>query len=373
MSPSSYVVSSVLRETANLRTEELESFKIRFTELFDTFEARSQGENRGALLKRLESLLERVGEWKSLVFANDDLAVWTRRIEQAQYDKTITCEKLTGLERSLYRRLEQFANRLDMSLFHSALLRDTDHVSHQHADIESTLDKVTLGEEFELVEQEVESIHTAFEEHAFTPKDVDVKAIEDFLINLFEDVIGNTQLESLRQQMKNCGDLLLSGLDKLHADLVEWCIEDLLENHLHTAENKTKLESYLQSEPAIRELTDMLNAKSIRHWNWRSGEAGLPVVAKKNAEGKYCIFVEEDIIDMVFLHSLALRWSMKLKDSLRGVTLFQLGIKEPNTEELQKREYYLQGPRTIQSASCTTCHPHDMSPPLPPPPVRHLI
>jgi hypothetical protein len=225
----------------------------------------------------------------------------------------------------------------------------------------------------------LESVYTVFEKHTFLRKNIDVKAIERYLASLFDDTAGNAQLQLLRQQMLDYGNDLLSGKEKIDVDFTKRCIEDLLRNDLLGAEKKTKLRSYLQSEAAIRELTATLNSKSIRHWNWRNGEEGLPVAAQKNAEGKYCITVEEGIIDMLFLHSLAMGWGMKLNDGLTRLFSTRAGDASPASDEDQKRdqkrEYYLQGPRRHPPSPCAPREmhtqpnvfmPHSIPPPPPP-------
>ncbi|KAL1591667.1 hypothetical protein SLS60_011665 [Paraconiothyrium brasiliense] len=365
-------MSPVLRETANLKIEELKRFRDDFTKniIGNLNRAYDQHEARDSILVRLTTLLKRVEAYEAYGVVDDEFAIWIRRIEQAQNDKSITSQKLVSMENAFHHKLDEFANRLAMSEFHVALMEHALHTPDIHTDIGAMLDKVALDDEFELIEEEVDSVYTAFEQHAFEKSDPNDKAIKDYLAHLFDDAVGD---------IGNYGDDLLLGEDKLNVELVEWCIEDLQRNELLSAEKRSTLQSYLQSEAALREITETLNAKSIRHWDWRNGEEGLLVTAKKNADGKYCITVEEDIIDMLFLHTLAVRWGMEVKDALKGLTSTRAGTNEVTSEELEKREYYLQGPRPPQTTSCTTCHPHmrsspprDYSVPAPPPPQQPM-
>ncbi|KAJ4359501.1 uncharacterized protein N0V89_000056 [Didymosphaeria variabile] len=334
------MVSPVLRETANLKIEELKRFSEHFTKniISDLNKDYDQHEARDAILARLATLFDRVEAYEPQGIVDDEFAMWIRRIEQAQYDRSITSEKLVSMEKAFHQKLEKFANRLAMSEFHVALVEHALHTPDVLTDIGAILDKVVLDDEFELIEEEVDSVYTAFEQHAFKKRDLDDKAINDYLGRLFEDAVGDVQLQKLRRQMENYGEDLLFGEDKLNVELVEWCVEDLHGNGLLSAEKRSTLQGYLQSEAAMRELTEILNAKSIRHWNWRNGDEGLLVTAKKNADGKYCIIVEEDIIDMLFLHALAVRWSMEVKEALKGLTSTRAETNDVTSEELEKRE-----------------------------------
>ncbi|OAG12378.1 uncharacterized protein CC84DRAFT_1108721 [Paraphaeosphaeria sporulosa] len=375
-------ISPALREAANLMAEELEHFKESFTEdiILNLNKAYDQHEARDVILTRLTILLKRVKAYESHGVVDDEFNMWTLQIEQAQDDKSITSEKLISIEKALHHKLERIPNRLAMSEYHITLMDNALDNLEARSKLELVYDNGSLDGEFEVVEEELDRVCTAFEEHAFAQKDTDVKAIEDYLTCLFDDAVGNEQLQMLRQQMTDYGEVLLLGEEKLDTALVEWCIKDLLNNGLLSAERQSRLHGYLDSETAIRELTATLNAKSIRHWNWCNDERGLPVSAQKNANGMFCITVEEKLIDMLFLHSLAMRWGMELKDALRRLTSIRVEHAPPALEEIQKREYYLEGCGPPQPSTCTARHPQmppvcSMYPPLtpPPPPVpnRH--
>jgi uncharacterized protein YutE (UPF0331/DUF86 family) len=375
-------VSKMLREIANSKIEEFQRFKDRFTEdvIFSLNKAYDQQEARDAILARLANLLGRVEVYEPHGVVNDDFAMWTRRVKQAQHDKLISSGKLIATEKSLHHYLEAFASRLVMTEYHIALMENALQTLDANANVGTILDKVSLDDEFELIEEDVESVYTAFEKHTFSKKSIDAKAIEGYLAGLFDNAFENKQLQLLRQRMLDYGNDLLSGKDEVDVEFTEWCIKDLLRNGLLGTEKQAKLQGYLQSRAGIRALTATLNSKSIRHWSWRNGEEGLPVVAQKNAKGNYCITVEEDIIDMLFLHTLAMRWGIELKDGLESLFSTRAGDADPTSEELQKREYYLQGPRRHQPSPCTTCDmptqpnfviPHSRrTPPQIPPPVR---
>ncbi|KAJ4295452.1 hypothetical protein N0V90_007464 [Kalmusia sp. IMI 367209] len=365
------VVSPVLREAAKIKIEELERFKASFKSRYEANPCH-EDDSRDAVLARLTDQLDRIKKLDPFIVVDDNLSMWTRRVEQAKNDKSITREKLLKLERDLLSKFEQHANRLDISSLHIVLLQEALHVPDERADLGTKLDKMALDDEFELVEEELEGVYESFEEHTFSKKDIDVKAIEEYLTSFYEDGTARFSLEDIRRQMKRYGKAILTGDDELDDDIVEWCVTDLLKNDLLSEEKKRTLQGYLQSPAAIRELTDTLNVKSVRHWNWRNGDKGLPVSAQQNAEGKYCITVEEEVIDMLFLHTIALGWSMKLKECLSGVAYTKdvwPGTKHFTLEENQKFEYYLRGP-CLQSNSCTTCHgpPMPPSPMMPPPP-----
>lgn len=379
------IVSPALREVANLKIKELKHFKDQFAKdiLLNLNKAYNHREARDVILARLTKLLECIHAYKCHGAVDDYFSMWNRFVEQAQDDKSITSVKLISMEKSLHRKLEEIGDRLVMSEYHVSLIDSALHTMDAHVEIGPALDKISLDDEFEMIEEDVESGCSTFEENAFGSKAPDIDAIEDYLAHLFEDAVGDAQLRMLRQQMVGYGNGLLCGEDDIDTEFVEWCIKDLLKNGLLSAEKQIALQEYLQSEQAIRELTTTLNSKSIHLWDWHTGGEGLSVSFQKDAEGKQCIVVEENIIDMLFLHSLAMRWGMELKEGLKRLTSTRMGEKESTDKVFQKRRYYLEGPRPQQPASCTTCHPpmplspsmypgYSGGPPPPIPPPQHI-
>lgn len=367
------VISPALREAADHKIEENDRFQSDFARFLGDATSSSDKEDRDSILKRLTSLADGVKRWQPYGVVSNKLTMWTRRIEHAKNDQTITTGKLLTMEKDLKRKLEQFGNRLGMCSIHNGFLEEALEVLEECAEIDTALNKVTLDDGFELVEDNLESVHAAFEQTAFSEKHVDTEAITKYLSGLFEDAAEKSRLTSFQREMASYGNALLQLRDDLDEELVQFCIEDLLSNELLGVERKIALQKYLHNETALRELTGMLNSKSIHHWNWRDEEKGLPVTARKNVEGKYCITVEEDIMEMIFLHSLAVRWSMQLKDGLAKLNWTPMGSKVLTLDELEKREYYLYGPR-LQINSCATCHPGmGPIPPSPPPQVCSLF
>jgi hypothetical protein len=82
----------MLRETANLQIEEFRRFKDHFMEdvIFKINKAYDPHEARGAILARLADLLKRVKAYEPYDVVNDEFAMWTRRVEQVQDDKSIS-------------------------------------------------------------------------------------------------------------------------------------------------------------------------------------------------------------------------------------------------------------------------------------------
>ena len=343
------IVTSALREVTDLKIEEFVQLKNDFSKVFHDVTKRKDNEqgDRDAVLTRLKNSLDNIKHWESQVMLDDQFSTWSRRVEQAQNDKSITREKLISMQKDLEEKLQQFMNRLEVSDVHIALLKQALRAPEEKGSVETTMSKMVLEDEFELVENDLESVHAAFEECAFTKKEIDTDAITKYLTELYEDAFGKDHVELVQKEMCSYGDAILNGADHLDTELLEWCIEDLLATGMLSPERERTLRGYLGSESAIHELTDTLNMKSIRNWNWRNAQEGLTVTSRKNAEDKHCIVIEEDIMDVLFLHTLSVRWSIQLKRCLTYLVSFNPRVSHmiPSFEEVSKREYYLHSPR----------------------------
>jgi hypothetical protein len=330
-------VSSVLREAVTLKSEELVSAKAAFKERYD---GNTDVVEKDAIT-RLDELLERIKQLDPYLECDDDLQLLTRIVEQARNDRSISEEKLLRLEGDLKDKLSKSACRLEVSELHVDLLKEALEKGNNETSLADKMESAALEDEFEMVEGGLEDVLDKFEKHTFTAKDVDVDAMEQYLASLFDNTAAQDQLNRLREDIEAYGEDVLTGHEEVDQDIVQWCIADLVKNELVSDDKKKILQGYLQSPIALRELTDTMNVKSVRHWKWRGAEKGLPVIARMNAGGKYCIAVEEDVVDMLFLHSLAMGWSMKLKECLKEAISFKgvwPGNKPLTIDELEKRE-----------------------------------
>jgi hypothetical protein len=373
---SSYIpptVSPVLQQTVDLKIEEfarsIANFRLRYNA---DSPAMAESDNT---LKRLTALLDQIKTYDPYLEDGDDLDTMTRYIEQAKDDRSISQSKLQRFEKQLLAKLDLHYHRQDVSTLHISLLKEALEARKSNTSVSASLERTTLDDEFDMVEGELETAFEKFEQNTFKPDQVDAEKLETYLSSFFVDDASKRGLERLRDDMEDYGKDIIDGHDEVDEDTIEWCIKDLLQNSLLSDEKRNTLQGYLESPVSIRELTSLVNVKSIRNWNWQNREKGLPVTARQNSEGKYCITTEEDIVDMLFLHSLAIGWGMKFKDLasdlMRDSSVF-VRNKALTPEEYAKRDYYLLSPRPKprqamppRHTHCTVCHG-----PPPPPPFR---
>ncbi len=364
-----FTISPILREAAELRIEELNQVKESFKNRYQLDANRT---SNSSIIQRVSELLEEIKRLDPYLENDDDLPIMTRYVAQAQNDKSVSPTKLLKFEEQLQDKLRRHLNRMEVSSLHVELMQEVMNADSSTSLATGLLEKVSLEDDFEVVENELDEVLEKFEKDTFTAKDVNVEAIEAYLSSLFVGGRNSHDLEDLREEMRLYGERLMDGEMDVDQDVLMWIIMDLLKNNLISLTKKKTLENYLQSPIALRELAATLNMKSFRHWRYRKAEKGLPVSARQNAEGQYCIAVDEEVIDMLFLHCTAICWSSKLKECLKDFVCHAKSFKprEISTEESQKRQYFLTSlrrPSKPKASACTVCHPYYPNAPMLPP------
>ncbi|KAJ4371307.1 hypothetical protein N0V83_004524 [Neocucurbitaria cava] len=372
-----FTVTPVLRAAAELKIEELNRAKESFKRRYHLDDCRSAESN---VIKRISELLEDIRKFDRYLDDDDDLAIMARFMEQARDDKSISELKLSKFEEQLRDKLTKHLNRMEVSSLHVELMKEVMEAQPASDSAAAKLEKVTLDDDFEMVENELEEALEEFEEATFTAKDVHIDAIEAYLSSLIVGDTADKQLERLRRDMRSFGEGLVDNGREVEQDDLMWIIMELLKNDLISPEKKATLESYLQSPIALRELVACLNMQSFHHWRYKDAHKGLPITARQNAEGQYCITIEEDIVDMLFLNCIAIGWASKLKECLQNFCnrSGSFATKSLSAEEKHKREYYLSTFRTTvkpKASTCSICHPSypPMSCPPPPPIIPYPI
>ena len=366
-------ISSVLRAAAELKVGELNHARKAFIRRYSLDTRRSAGPNT---VTRVKALIEDVSKFNPELVDDDDLEIMRRYVEQAQDDRSIPESKILKFEERICNKLGKHLNRLEVSALHVELMEEVMDAEESAASVAAKLDSIELDDDFEVVESELDEVLEKFEKETFTADEMDVEAIEAYLSSLFVDQGDKRELEQIRSGLRLYSEDVEADGVETDQDFLMWCIVDLLKNESIADDKKKVLQGYLQSPIALRELVSTINMKSVRSWEYKNAENGLPITAHQTSEGQHCISMEEDIIDMLFLHSMGYGWAMKLKNCLVD---FAQQCKSFDTEGLSRdatdmREYFLGRnpskpiPPVATPSVCTACHPYYPPAPMPPPP-----
>ncbi|KAF2737014.1 hypothetical protein EJ04DRAFT_510583 [Polyplosphaeria fusca] len=375
----STLISPALRQAADLKVDEFYREKEAFKKHYqDNSAIIAAGDDT---LKRLSILLEGITKLYPHIEDDDDLETTRRYIEQAQNDQSVSESKLQNLEKKLMEKVTLQMNRLEVTSLHVDILQEAMSPNTSIPSMATKLEKTILEDGFEVVENELEDVFEAFEKNTFKSKDVQVDELNSYLDELFDGDNGKQALQYLREDITEYANSISNGTEHLDEETLEWCINNLISEGMINDDTKATLQRYLQSPQAIREVKSALNMKSIRRWNWKDADKGLPLTVQQDSNGRHCIGVDEDIVDLLFLHTLSISFGIKLKECLTDLVLdgsVWARSKPIPPEDMDKRDYYLLNPRPTHRKPgtkytvCTMCHdPSPVMTPAPMPPMAY--
>ena len=366
-------LSAELGQVAKLKLEELNQERELLLKLFSSHPttSRTTEELRKTTLNLIDGIKKLDDHGK--VFPDLDRAI--RFLEQAEHDKSIPWSKIAKYKRDISERLAQFIRRLDISSVHAGILDEVMNPgsSTSPESLAAELESTALDAEFELIEEsELEETREKFERDAFTLHSVDADAISTYLSKFFEgppkDVLGR-----LRVDVEEACEDMLDLKYWISNGLLEWCINDLIENGKLNEEKIKTLQGYLHSPAVFSEIGSALRMKSLRRWNWRNPEKGLTVEARQTPDGT-CMAVDADIIDLLFVHLVTTGWSLDLRRylvrAIKDRSFIDQDEKAIPLEELLKRDMFLTNGPKMGRRGIPPPSPYGPPPP-PPPPVSY--
>ncbi len=162
----------------------------------------------------------------------------------------------------------------------------------------------------------------------------DPAAIEAYLGKLFGSTsksskLSKTPLETMRESIKSFhpGILTVDGL--------EVCITAMLKTDLLSKAKRTALGDFRNNPMILREMADVLNLQldALDSWSW--GDEPINVEVRRSLNGKYRVYMDEEIIQALLLHFIGMRWAVSLKDAFNA--FFHSGAWQHSTRDPMDR------------------------------------
>lgn len=330
--------------------------------------ADAENQNKGRL-DRLALLLSGVNELiynnnsgSSSALSRDPTITNIKRwLDQARYDSSIPSHMLESFEEQLRSKLEIQSRKLSLADLYSRLLTEwTDPSTTKEKDVQTRSASLSEEDEFEVVQerqkQRLQQLCDQFESVVFTPLETDEAEIHAFMRELFPDDDESTKaLEDLRQRIRDTSSAMLAEEVPFTEDSLTRCIKGLLTENLLNDEKQEILRDFLQNKTALAEIADVLNMwyADIKNWDWHAGEEGIPVMPRQQLNGKYRIWMDEDVLQTIFVQYVGIRLCVLLKAALRDfIGRQKSGWNWTNGAEMTQRDidrriYYL-GASTVR-------------------------
>lgn len=207
------------------------------------------------------------------------------------------------------------------------------------------------NDSFELVErqrQRLSELVDKFEAVVFEPLETDEGEIHAFLDRLLPDDESQKPLERLREKIAHDSSKFMSETAPFTEDSLTSCIKGLLTEDILSDEKQAILRDFLENDVAKSEIADVLNMRfsGLKQWHWDAGKDGVRVMPRRGLNGKYRIWADDDILQMIFVQYIGIRLcnilKPVLKDFMEAVCARNLdGHRAPSAAELERRRYYL--------------------------------
>jgi hypothetical protein len=177
-----------------------------------------------------------------------------------------------------------------------------------------------------------------FEELVFTPNDTDVAAIEKYLQDLFsgtdDDKAVEEALEKLRKKIKDAAENFTNSPTE---ESILKSIRLLLKSGLLSDDKAATMREFMGNKIVLKEFTDVIKlyVSSISNWSWPA--EGVPLEMRRQLNGKYRVYMDEELLQAVFLQYVGVYWSETLSSAFMTFTFLSgLEIRFQSTSKLSK-------------------------------------
>ncbi|KAM0345450.1 hypothetical protein ACHAPU_006377 [Fusarium lateritium] len=346
MASSFLALSQTLGGITNTKIGELEKQRTIYEARKDkVLEQANQENDRVA---RINLLLEGVQNLNSEAFQSPAVKNIKHWLSQSKYDVSVPSEFMQAHEELLRSHLEVPSRKLALGHLYARLITEwmNTSVSGSPAPEEDS---------FEVLDQQKERLQQLcdkFERVVFEPLETDEVEIDLYLNELFQGEQGEESSKSLKALRKTIGDScrqIFGEKAPFDSATLKWCINGLLAEDLLSDEKQAVLRDFLEKPVVLGEIADVLNMRfsNIDSWEWDAGEHGIPVLPRQQLNGKYRIWMDEDVLQAILIHYIGIRCCVALKSALNDFigsndTIWKWHTgSEPSRDEKLRRMYYM--------------------------------
>ncbi|KAK8001945.1 hypothetical protein PG991_014167 [Apiospora marii] len=348
MAPPVSVLSRTLQSISVTKIREIEKERARYEESKRAVLAKADrfpDDPRG----RVATLLH--GVWEvcpDLMWVNQvkNIKHW---LQQAQYDASVPADMFKTWEELLRSKLEVQSRKLGLAYLYTQLV--TEWMNPSAPMSQETPVPTADDDSFELIDRQKERLQELcdkFERVVFKPLETDEVMIDMFMTDLFDGEAAAKSLQGLRGRLGQRGDAILNEKSPFDSTTLKWCLRGLLAEDLLSDEKQATLREFLNNEAALKEIGDVLNMRyaDFDAWEWQAGDDGIPVLPRQQLNGKYRIWMDEDVLQAIFVEFVGIRCCTMTRDCLKGFVEGGPGWRwttepTPDKTEQLRREYYL--------------------------------
>ncbi|KAL4916448.1 hypothetical protein BDW62DRAFT_212003 [Aspergillus aurantiobrunneus] len=223
-----------------------------------------------------------------------------RWLDQHRFDPSVTDEMLRGYESELRSRLDAHSRKLRLADLYSRLLTEWTNAAEGG---ESDIDEDEYMVVDERQKQRLQQLCDQFEQTVFTPVETDPAEIRVFLDSLFPDDDKRKGLSGLRARIEAYSLQMFTEETPFDQGTLTATIKGLLTEDILSEAKQDVLKDFLKNKVALTEIADVLNMRwaDLENWDWFAGDDGIPVLPRQQLNGKYRIWMDEDVLQLIFV------------------------------------------------------------------------
>ncbi|KAG8160062.1 hypothetical protein KVR01_010699 [Diaporthe batatas] len=324
---SSEILSQTLLSITNTKLSQLNKQK-------DAYNNRKQLLIEGAdaqadHIKRARELVEGFKELPSMMSSTPSplmpLENLNRFIQQAQHDPAVTDTFIQEYESQARNELQVQSNRYAFASLYGQLVNEWISAGKAH-ESEPEAASTAVGREEARVQR------ATWEEYVFAAKSTDKEAIKEYLSSVFEaEEEVKDHLSQLKDHLKLFQDNWSFG-PHFNVDSLTATIKGMLRSDVLTDLKRATLKDFVGNETVLEEIADVLNVRmaTFKSWSW---ENDLVIDQRRQLNGRYRFYPDEDLLQSIFLHYIGMRWAVEFHGRFRGL----LDVWKPNLKPLDSR------------------------------------
>ncbi|KAK0103301.1 hypothetical protein ONS95_005331 [Cadophora gregata] len=342
---SSDILSQTLSSITSIKLDEISyqrnSFETAKAELLDTARNNTdQASKVKALLKINDGTLPGLGAVDTN--ASTDFDNMVRFLEQAKFDPSVSTTIQQEWQAKLEKQLDIHSLKYEYAALYGKLVNEW-----LSANVDKTAESdADMGSGFESIgRKEMHDQRQKWEDMVFTARETDTSAIDSYLTKLFSSTKDITSAYyTLRLETESFEKKMASDVHFDQGSLT-WVIKGLLRSDLVTDEKRKVLKDFLNNKVVLDEIADVLNMRMSALDKWKWDAAGTPVEQRRQLNGRYRFYHDEDLLQTILLRYIGVKWSVFFKNVFEKFqqteSVWKSTVARMTPTDRERREYFL--------------------------------
>ncbi|RMZ91693.1 hypothetical protein DV736_g1053, partial [Chaetothyriales sp. CBS 134916] len=322
---------TTLRSVTNTKIIELKKQR----DLYESSRAEIEqnAKRRGKQLERIESLLEGSFRIEGIRIPDEDssdeeedastrptnaqkLNNHRKLLKQARLDPSFPPAVVERIQQAINKDLQLKSLQHQHAQFYSELVTEWISEANEATQVTTADHDALSTSNFENVgRKEMHEQRTEWESIVFSDAAVDTQIILAYLEKLFTSQKETKKIfEDVKRNITTfCYDLKAKEL--FTSDSVQLAIKNMLANDLLSEDKRAILKTFSTNKEVLKEVADVLQMRfeSLETWQWTLVDGAITLEQRRKLNGKYRVYMDEDVLDALLVHQIGMEWASLLK------------------------------------------------------------